>query len=239
MTHADSGHGIGAWCWHERHAAPCRVVDREEIWGETAYRVWLPGKDAVVRARSLDLSPLDAVQPTVEQILHTAAAAKLLDADGFKGPGRQTIALSAEVKYVGQNSSLTVPFKGPKLDAADLADFSERFAQLHNHTFGYRSDKETLQIVSVKAVGRGLDETPRVPERARRAMEKVPMASRRQAYFGPEHGWRDTPVIPRSGLAGKTEQGPLIVEEYDTTVVVRPGWSARLVDWNNVVLERA
>lgn len=80
MTHADGGHGIGVWCWHERHAAPCRVVDREEIWGETAYRVWLPGKDAVVRARSRDLSPLDAVQPTVGQILHTAAAAKLLDA---------------------------------------------------------------------------------------------------------------------------------------------------------------
>lgn len=80
MRHADGGHGIGVWCWHERHAAPCRVVDREEIWGETAYRVWLPGKDAVVRARSRDLSPLDAVQPTVDQILHTAAAAKLLDA---------------------------------------------------------------------------------------------------------------------------------------------------------------
>lgn len=80
MTGGDLGHGIGAWCWHERHAEPCRVVDREEIWGETAYRVWLPGKDAVVRARSRDLSPLDSVQPTVEHILHTAAAAKLLDA---------------------------------------------------------------------------------------------------------------------------------------------------------------
>src|SRR5690606_16847077 len=44
------------------------------------YRVWLPGKDAVVRARSRDLSPLDAVRPTVEQILHTVSAAKLLDA---------------------------------------------------------------------------------------------------------------------------------------------------------------
>ncbi len=80
MTHADGAPGIGAWCWHERHAAPCRVVDREEIWGETAYRVWLPGKDAVVRARAADLASLDTVQPTVEHILHTAAAAKLLDA---------------------------------------------------------------------------------------------------------------------------------------------------------------
>jgi len=50
------------------------------MWSETSYRVWLPGKDAVVRARSRDLGPLDAVRPTVDQILHTAAAAKLLDA---------------------------------------------------------------------------------------------------------------------------------------------------------------
>jgi len=80
VTHALNDYGIGAWCWHERHAAPCRVVDREEMWGETSYRVWLPGKDAVVRARSGELGPLDAVRPTVDQILHTAAAAKLLDA---------------------------------------------------------------------------------------------------------------------------------------------------------------
>jgi len=74
------GHSIGAWCWHARHAAPCRVVDRQDIWGETTYRVWLPGKDAVVRARSQDLTDLKTVRPTVEHILHTAAAAKLLDA---------------------------------------------------------------------------------------------------------------------------------------------------------------
>ena len=74
------GHDVGAWCWHARHAAPCRVVDRQDMWGETAYRVWLPTKDAVVRARSQDLATLDSVQPTVAHILHTAAAAKLLDA---------------------------------------------------------------------------------------------------------------------------------------------------------------
>jgi len=50
------------------------------MWGETAYRVWLPPKDAVVRARAVDLVSLESVRPSVEQILHTTAAAKLLDA---------------------------------------------------------------------------------------------------------------------------------------------------------------
>ena len=57
------GHAVGAWCWHARHAAPCRVVDRQDMWGETAYRVWLPTKDAVVRARPQDLAQLDSIQP--------------------------------------------------------------------------------------------------------------------------------------------------------------------------------
>jgi superfamily II DNA or RNA helicase len=75
-----TGYNVGQWCWHLRQATPCRVVDRQDVWGETAYRVWLPSKDAVVRARPGDLSTLDSVQPTPDQILHTAAAAKLLDA---------------------------------------------------------------------------------------------------------------------------------------------------------------
>ncbi len=80
MTDAVTGFGIGDWCWHARQASPCRVVDRQNLWGELAYRIWLPNKDAVVRARSEDLADLSSVQPTVEQILHTTAAAKLLDA---------------------------------------------------------------------------------------------------------------------------------------------------------------
>lgn len=74
------GYTIGIWCWHIRLAASCRVVDRQDMWGETAYRVWLPTKDAVVRARFQDLALLDSIQPSVSQILHIASAAKLLDA---------------------------------------------------------------------------------------------------------------------------------------------------------------
>ena len=71
---------VGDWCWLARQSAPCRVVDRQDLWGERTYRVWLPAKDAIVRARPQDLHPLGEVRPTVNQILHAAASAKLLDA---------------------------------------------------------------------------------------------------------------------------------------------------------------
>lgn len=83
MSQAGQGqvmHELGAWCWHIRHATPCRVVDRQEMWGKTTYRVWLPAKDAVVRARAQDLTHFEGLQTSVGDILHTAAAAKLQDA---------------------------------------------------------------------------------------------------------------------------------------------------------------
>ena len=75
-----SGFDTGDWCWYIRQAAPCRVVERLALWGDAAYRVWLPGKGAVLRARAAELAPLASVQPTVEQLLHATAAAKLQDA---------------------------------------------------------------------------------------------------------------------------------------------------------------
>jgi SNF2 family DNA or RNA helicase len=71
---------VGDWCRHTRHTTPCRVIDRQSIWNETVFRVWLPTKDAVIRARASDLAPLASLLPTENEILHTAAAAKLLDA---------------------------------------------------------------------------------------------------------------------------------------------------------------
>ena len=77
---ASNGFTIGDWCWFTRQASPCRVIERQDVWGEVAYRVWLPAKDAVVRAKAVDLARLESVRPSVEQILHSTAAAKLLDA---------------------------------------------------------------------------------------------------------------------------------------------------------------
>ena len=100
------------------------------------------------------------------------------------------------------------------------------------------SDAEPIQFVSLKVVGRGIAEASRVPERVSRAREAIAEAGERRAYFGPEHGWRSARLLPRAELAAGPVAGPLIVEEYDTTTVVRPGWTARIDGWNNIILER-
>jgi N-methylhydantoinase A len=48
----------------------------------------------------------------------------------------------------------------------------------------------------------------------------------RLAYFGPELGSLETPVIARDELDATARPGPRLVEEYDTVVVVPPGCTA-------------
>ena len=37
----------------------------------------------------------------------------------------------------------------------------------------------------------------------------------------------DVPIRTRASIGAASEPGPLLVDEYDTTVVVRPGWTVR------------
>ena len=162
---------------------------------------------------------------------------ELLTADGHDEASR-ALEFVVELKYVGQNAALAVPLRGLPIRPADLALLAEDFALVHLATFGYRSDGESLQIVSVKVVGRGLSSSPRIPERIvlARGREGAKVLGPRLAYFGAEAGWVETPLVARNELDDVPRPGPLIVEEYDSTAVVRPGWSGRLDDWGNLVL---
>ena len=156
--------------------------------------------------------------------------------DGYE-PDARRIACSVELKYVGQNTALPLPVPSLPLDAASIADLAEGFAVAHDATFGYRSDDESVQFVSLKAVGQGTSTTPRIPDSITLKRDTLTPPATRKAYFGPDYGWFKTQVLPRAALSVTPHRGPLIIEEYDCTTVVRPGWTAQLDGWSNIVIE--
>ena len=62
------------------------------------------------------------------------------------------------------------------------------------------------------------------------------MRQRRGVYFN--GAMRDTPVLDRSVLGAGPIDGPAIVTQYDSTVVIPPGWSARYGPRANMIVER-
>ena len=72
-----------------------------------------------------------------------------------------------------------------------------------------------------------------------RPADDGPRDGSRLADFGEEHGTIETPVRSRGSIGADPIPGPLLIDEYDTTVVVPPGWTVRRhLETATLVLER-
>jgi N-methylhydantoinase A len=121
-----------------------------------------------------------------------------------------------------------------------VADLVEAFGEEHRRTYGHRADDETVDLVNLRVIGWAEPSGPKTIDPAAAISGHGHVAARRpdkrMAHFGATHGRLETPVIARKDLAGRRWDGPLIVEEYDATTVVPPGWTAALDEWGSVVM---
>jgi len=168
--------------------------------------------------------------------LEGEARARLTE-DGF-AEDQIAIERRAALHYQGQSFELEVPVPDGMIDPAVLAALEEAFGVEHEKTYGHRAGlEEPVELVTLKVVGRGVPDMPRAALAAQAALPKgvVIAEPRRQAYFGPAHGWQEARVVNRADLA-EVRQGPCIVEEYDSTCVVPPGTAACLDGFGNIVV---
>ena len=177
---------------------------------------------------SAEVSP-DELAAAYAKLEDEARAA--LAAEGFAAE-RVTLSRLADMRYSGQAYELTIAVADgmPSLQRMAL-DFGEE----HERTYGHRSDIDPVDLINIKVVARGVSSGPRTydPMRLVEAGNGA-RESNRKAYFGPEAGLLDTPVIARKDLLNQVIDGPLIVEEYDATCVVPPGCRATLDEFGNI-----
>jgi N-methylhydantoinase A len=167
-----------------------------------------------------------------------AEARSRLGEDGFADAA---IAISrfASLHYQGQSFELRVPVATGALDGTALAAIEEAFGVEHERTYGHRAGiDEPVELVSLEVIGRGIPNRPRAQSAAASLAPDIAIASpTRRAYFGPALGWQEARVVNRSDLKAP-HHGPAIVEEYDATCVIPPGWTGRLDAFGNIAVSR-
>jgi N-methylhydantoinase A len=187
------------------------------------------------RTRKALLAEIDPAQiDAILAELEGEARARLTE-DGFAAD-KVAIIRKAALHYQGQSFELEVPVPDGRIDRAALAVIDEAYGVEHERTYGHRAGAdEPVELVTLKLIGRGIPDAPRAAQALGAALPPgVAIAEPvRRAYFGPEHGWRDTTVFNRADLA-EPYAGPCIVEEYDATCVVPPGATAHLDRWGNI-----
>ena len=161
-----------------------------------------------------------------------------LAAEGVPGTAI-AIQRRAAMHYHGQIYELTVAVPDGPIAPAGVQALEEAFGREHERTYGHRAGAdEPVELVSVQLIASAADaEPPRLPDAARLlGQEAAARLGVRPAYFGPELGWLDTPVLRRGALA-QAQTGPCIIEEYDATCLVPPGARAVLDRFGNIVID--
>jgi len=134
------------------------------------------------------------------------------------------------VCYPGQTFDMSVPARTTdgRMSPAQLEETVAAFHDLHEelHTFAARDEEPVIRSVRLQTVSR--TEPPRLGEQpaASGPLEDA-LRARRPAYFGGR--FLDTPVYDGDRIrVGHVVEGPAIVEERFTTIVVHPGQRAAL-----------
>jgi N-methylhydantoinase A len=147
-----------------------------------------------------------------------------------RGVGDIEVRYYVEARYRFQVWELEIPVAGDSFDVpADVGGLVDAFHEMHERVFAVRDPEQPVEFLNWRGRLTGRVRAARL-EPARDLAERTVRAERqRMAYFGDGVERVPTPVYVGDQLApGGLIEGPAIVEEPTTTLVVYPGSRARI-----------
>jgi N-methylhydantoinase A len=156
----------------------------------------------------------DGVTKTVQSL--SRSARQLLEEDGVD-PARSILAMSVDLRYVGQEHFLTLP--ASKLDARLL----KQFHAVYKKTFGHSNPAELVEVVNIRltAIGTGAHAKPDghvPPPGDGKPYEKYAVRFRGRPAATPRYRRQDL-------RSGEMLTSPCIIDEESCTTVVPDGWT--------------
>ncbi len=172
--------------------------------------------------------------PGLEPVRAEMAARMLARlAEGGYPADAVALAFSADMRFRGQASELRVDLPAGPVTEASAAALEDAFLDEHQRRYGHRSDPGSLiEVVALRLIGRAGERG--YQGRLRVADTPLAVGASRPARFDGE--LIDTPVVTRASLASAGD-GPLLIDEYDSTIVVPPDMRAQLDEDGNLILE--
>jgi N-methylhydantoinase A len=182
---------------------------------------------------------LDAIDPAAREAMLDelrAEGRRVLAAAGSGGEVRFRYGVDA--RYAGQGNEVTVWVgEGDQFPAdpgAVLAAFEAEYARI----FGLTIPDVPIEVVTWRLSVSG-DAGAADPKPTAAGAGTSPIGTR-PVVFARRSAAVDTPVYRRAELAaGAGFDGPAIVEERETTAVIRPGWHVTVSEDGNLIATRA
>jgi N-methylhydantoinase A len=157
----------------------------------------------------------------------------LLLADGYPS-SRIALDWEADLRHEGQASELSIQFEA---NGDIIGSLKARFLAEYLKTYGY-CDEAAIELVKIRLTARGLRER-RLDFGAIRieVRPSAPSTEQRAISFNRGEAPALVPVISRAALSPTPVAGPLVIEEFDATIVVPGSATVRRDTIGNVVID--
>jgi N-methylhydantoinase A len=142
---------------------------------------------------------------------------------------------SLDLRYIGQLHSITVSID--ELSERGLTRSAAAFHDEHLRQYRYAHPEHPVEISTLRVAARGVREKPDLSLLRGAKHDRAPAPERRRPGHFDGHGWVKTRVVDRLSLSsGETVDGPCVVEELDSTVVLPPSVSGTVDGVGNIVI---
>jgi N-methylhydantoinase A len=169
----------------------------------------------------------------------TTEAAEILEAESIPDD-RRSIELSVDARYYGQTPYMNLKLDEVPSSAAEVDALVAKYRERYEAEFGYQlpEDVATVEIVNARVAAIGLTDDVVLPTTGDGASAEDALTGERPVYFDETEDFTDTPIYDRAKLGGGAElEGPAVIEQTDTTVLVPPGAQAKVDSYLNIVID--
>ncbi len=180
-----------------------------------------------------------ALAKTYEEL--GAQALEILEDERIPGD-RRTIELSVDARYYGQTPYMNLKLEQAPQSVADIEAIVAQYRSQYLNEFGYElpEDVAAVELVNARVGAIGLTDDVELPKAFGSAEASEALRESRDVYFDEAGEFTETPIYDRTKLGeGAQIEGPAIVEQTDTTVLVPPGAGARVDGYLNIVIDLA
>jgi N-methylhydantoinase A len=177
-------------------------------------------RTSVTSLTAVDLDLLEKAYTGME-----SEAEELLSGEGF-GPDRQSLTRTVDVRYAGQEHSVTIEY--PEGDADVVAKIESDFALLHDRQYGHTME-DPVEITTLRLRATGSVDKPSLPLMTERKEGSPEAVGSRPVYLSDEQPAVDYALYTREQLlAGDAVQGPAVIAEHTATTVLHTGDTLRV-----------
>lgn len=146
---------------------------------------------------------------------------------------------SIDMRYIGQIYEVETPIPYKKITEKNIQEIEELFHKKHELLYGHSDKLSDIEIVHLRLKIIGKREPLKLKElkSLQQNPPEIAFKSNRKVYFEEYSKYVETRILNGEFLEpGNLIEGPTIIEEPDTTILISPNWNCEIDQFSNYIL---